>query len=196
MVFMYNIRGGQANLFVVVMLVGLVLVLGVSLAGYFSTYVASVSSESSLKNAIQYEIANTVVYKEFDSGTAVWLGLIRIDGSSTTYYMLVINTSSCVWQRISEENIVSNLLSNGLEGVRAGRSVDLNSVYILDPDGNHIPIKTYYRGSSPITIYEIFVEAGGKPKLIGPIPHGGGCVEVVFLTLANNNYYEVGKVYV
>jgi len=184
---------GQANIISLVILVGLVVVLGVGLISYFSTYIANISSENILRNAIQNEIANTVVYKENDNGEALWLGLIRIDGTSGLYYMLIINTSSCTIQYLTDKNIIQLNL-----GSIVSKSVDPNSIYLLGSNGDHFPIKIYYRGQSYITIYEISVEAGGKPKLIGPITYKEitGCIQVIFFTSVNNNYYEVARIYV
>lgn len=188
---------GQANIISLVILVGLVVVLGVGLVSYFSTYIANISSENILRNAIQNEIADTVVYKENDNGEALWLGLIRIDGTSGLYYMLIINTSSCTIQYLTDKNIIQLNLGS-IVGVDRSKSVDPNSIYLLGSNGDHFPIKIYYRGQSPITIYEISVEAGGKPKLIGPITYEGitGCIQVIFFTSVNNNYYEVARIYV
>jgi len=188
---MYSSRIGQANILTVVLFVGLVIVLGASLASYISSYIANINSEQSLRNAIQREIANTVIYKEYDDGSNLWLGLIRVDGTPATYFLLFINTSSCNIQQFNSQSIREI-------GVGIQKFVAPNNVYLLDQNGNPIPITIYYKDRYPLTMYQIYIATGGKPMLIGPINYSrvSGCRQIIFFISVNNNYYEVAKVYV
>jgi len=189
----------QSEIITVTLLLGVVLVIGVSLASYVNTNLSLLTAENDVRNFIQNEISKTVAYKELDTGSTLWVGILRIDGSKTTYYILVLNVSHCYLSNVGVDDIINpDKISSGTSGVPVGLHFNPNKIYVLDEVGTYVPLKRFlsssYTGYVPLA--EVVYDGGKIPKLVG-VEYGrsAGCLIALVFISVNNELYEVGRLY-
>jgi len=185
----------QSEILTITLLLGVVFIVGVSLASYVSINLSLLTTENDVRNFIQNEISKTVVYKELDTGSTLWLGILRIDGSKTTYYVLVLNVSHCYLSNVDAENFINpSKISLGAYTV----GFNSNNIYVLDEAGTYIPLKRFLSPSFTdyILLTSVVYDGGKIPKLVG-VEYGksAGCLIVFVFILVNNELYEVGRLY-
>ncbi|MEM0014750.1 MAG: hypothetical protein QXS42_03225 [Zestosphaera sp.] len=196
---------GQSDLISAVVLVSVVLVASVSFLSYASSLLAQRTAESDLNNFLQKEVANTVIYKEgvvkssaTPPGTlTVYLGVVRVDSTATTYYYLALNNTYC--------NMNGVIGGGDFLQVQGGLSVPSSRVYILLTDGQHLPLDTFtpYRSSATTVNLGVLPHRGGNELLMVNFtkterkspPANPNCWVVILFVQAGNNYYEVGRYY-
>lgn len=181
---------GQSDLISAVVLVSVVLVMSVGFLGYASSLLSQKTAESDLNNLLQKEVANTVIYKELAmSNGTVFLGVVRVDGSRSTYHYLVVSGMG--------ETYCSSGLIGGGEVLTNEVPASPSIVYVLTMDGQYVPLNTFtpFRNGGSVRLNRLPHEGVNELLKVTPSGGSGACWVVIFFTQANNNYYEVGRYY-
>jgi hypothetical protein len=187
---------GQADLISAVILVSVVLVMSISFLGYASSLLSQKTAESDLNNFFQKEIANTVIYKEYIRGETIYLGVVRVDGTETTYYYLAINNTYCS---------ANGVISGGDFPQIPGLVVPSSRVYIMTNDNQYVQLSAFTPYMNSITTVNLgfFHHRGGNELLIidftnaipNSPPASPNCLVIILFIQVNGNYYEVGRYY-
>lgn len=187
---------GQSDLISAVVLISAALVMSVSFLGYASSLLSEKTSENELNNLLQKEIANTVIYKEYIKNETVYLGVVRVDGTKTTYYYLAVNNTYCD---------IRGLISGGDFPQALSLAVPSSRVYIMTTDGQYVQLSmlTPYKNSITTVSLGLFHHEGGnellKINFTNAIPNSPptnpNCLVIILFVQVNNNYYEVGRYY-
>lgn len=186
---------GQSEIITAVLLISVVLVLSVSFLSYAASLMSQKTTESELNNFLQTETANIFIYKENSVGSVIYLGVIRIDGTSSTYYYLAVNGTKCYPNGlISSDGYPEGYLSSVWR-------TSSSSIYILTSDGTYVQLSSFpgFKQAS-IPLHRLDHDGGNvllKIDLtnVGRGAGGGNCLAIIFFTPVNNNYYEVGRYY-
>ncbi|MEM2021526.1 MAG: hypothetical protein QXP80_04815 [Zestosphaera sp.] len=184
---------GQSDLISAVVLVSAVLVMSVGFLGYVSALLSQRTAESDLNNLLQREAANTLIYREYEEGEVIYLGVIRIDGIKSVYHYLAVNKTYC-----SINGAIS--IGHYIPGIERPSS----DIYILTSDGQYVPLSTFTPFRTLMTSVPLnILPHGGSNELLeidfseatGSEPSNPNCLVVILFTQVGNNYYEVGRYY-
>jgi|GEM_PF-1763711 len=187
---------GQSNLISALVLVSTALVMSIGFLGYASSLLSVRVSESELNNLLQKEIANTVIYREYIRGETIYLGVVRADGTETTYYYLAINNTYCS---------ANGVISGGDFPQIQGLAVPSSRVYIMTNDNQYVQLSAFTPYMNSITTVNLgFFHHGGGNELLtidftnaipNSPPASPNCLVIILFIQVNGNYYEVGRYY-
>jgi len=86
------LRRGQSDLVTVILLVGTVLVIGAAFSSLAVAHVVDFTSRGRVRQLLLAEQASLVVYREFEDGVRLCLGILRVDPSNTRYAVALLST--------------------------------------------------------------------------------------------------------
>lgn len=184
----YMLRG-QTELISAMILIGAVLVVGIAFSSLATSYVSSIVGRGRVEQVLMSEQANLVLYKEFENGTTLCLGVLRITPSTTRYAVTLfsmdmkINSTGAI--RIP---VTTTTLSK--------RSVPASSVHYVYM-GDYYPVS----GKGYVSVVEVPQDViknyvmQQKPFLVcidkSSIPSQGA--KIMFFIYIGSDLYEVGE---
>lgn len=187
------------NPLVIVVLISTVLILGWGLLSMTVNYLSAVRLEQQLYSFISEISSDTHFYIEALSSSesmyTVYVGLLRVSGTPTVYYLFILNQSD----NMPVENVGVEILYD--EEYRDANStmVEADNVYVLSQIARYIPLSAEtgirnvtlyivnFTGKEPLSIkIDVRVEAvNQQPKLA-----------LILLVSYGQKYYEVKRLYI
>jgi len=187
------------NPLIVVVLISVVLILGWGLLSMTVNYLSVVRLEQQLHSFVNEISSDTHFYIEALSSSesvyTVYVGLLRVSGIPTVYYLCVLNQSN----NMPVENVAVEILYD--EGYRDANSmmVESDNMYVLSQIARYMPLSAEtgvrnvtlyiinFTGQEPLSIkINVRVEAvDQQPKLT-----------LILLVPYGQKYYEVKRLYV
>jgi len=82
---------GQSDLVTVILLVGTVLVIGAAFSSLAVAHVVDFTSRGRVRQLLLAEQASLVVYREFEDGVRLCLGVLRVEPSNTRYAVALLS---------------------------------------------------------------------------------------------------------
>jgi len=188
---------GVVNPLVAVVLISVILVLGWSLLSMTVNYLSIVRSEQELHTFINVISSDTYFYIEALSSSGstytAYAGLLRASGTSTIYYLCILNQTD----NEPVENVDVEILYGESYQDASSMTVESDNVYIVSQIARHTPLSAEvevpdvtlyminYTGPEPLSI-KIEVEGAGQPPRL----------VLVLLIPYSQKYYEVNRLYV
>jgi len=85
------LRRGQSDLVTAILLVGVVLVIGAAFSSLAVAHVADFTSRGRVRQLLLAEQASLVIYREFEDGVRLCLGILRVEPSNTRYAVALLS---------------------------------------------------------------------------------------------------------
>ncbi|HDD26413.1 MAG TPA: hypothetical protein ENF75_04920 [Acidilobales archaeon] len=175
------------SLITVMILVVAVIILGLALMSFTASQASIQSSEIRLMNFINEASSNLIVYKEYQNGTTLWIGINEVVAEPMVYYVSVFSTD---WSPIEIDTSTSGLVvDNNLVSTDV-ESAKVTYVNIMGSGGNFFTLPKYL---GFVTLLK--VEFSGNPVLLklNVEDYSGTCYVLVFIKVGSY-YYEVGRI--
>jgi len=180
-----------------VIIVSVVVILGLSLLNMVINYISMVNAERNLYNYLQQVALDTYVYLEAaynkTNSYTMYVGLLRITGTPTTYWLLVLNHTQI--EQVSVE--VYNATTRQYEATTSTTTAT-DKVYLLSNiTGQYIPLAAL-KGEATVELYKIPYTLAGEPLSINVTVEALSPpkLTLVFLIEVAENYYEVQRLYI
>lgn len=181
-------------------LVSAVLLIGISFMTFSVTLSNIQSSEIRLKNIIISELANAVIYVEYEDikgdEVTLYLGLIKTIPENTTYYLITFKSTKSY--RSPYELLPIDISDIKVSGKTPSiLSVPTSNIYILDEFGNQVPLNVL--GINYLTIYQVdYVPLSTLIKVVVNKNYVGypnySYIVSILLTEINGEYYEIARI--
>ncbi len=182
-------------------LIGAVLLIGISFMGFSITISNIQSSEIRLRNIVINELASAVIYVEYEdiSGDIVnlYLGLIRMIPENTAYYLIIFKSTT------SYRSLYELTPIDYVSGIRVSKNIPAtllapaSKIYVLDEFGNQVPLNLL--GIDYLTAYQVdYTPLSTLIKIVVNKYDVGypnySYIVSILLTEINGEYYEVARI--
>ncbi|MEM4514430.1 MAG: hypothetical protein QXZ41_07980 [Ignisphaera sp.] len=82
---------GQSEILSAVILIGITLIMGIGLVSIAVPTILRISEENNRRTLLINEQSNLVIYKEYETPTHVYIGILRVEPSSTPYALAILS---------------------------------------------------------------------------------------------------------